>query len=153
MSKTWGFVFGGSRHGPESSCISSAYYKFFSGLHVFCRISTGLIRELNSSNSYLPNTPFMQLVSEVASRTQGSRPRLRTQKKSEAKAHPLGAKDQGHRRKCSPKKKVNKFFLGKKGLQKFFFRRSPLEENKKGLRKFSARGFWRFPTKFQRFKT
>ena len=39
------------------------------------------------------------------------------------------AKDQGHRRKCSLKK----------GLQNFFFRRSPKDENKKGLRKFSAR--------------
>ena len=41
MSKTWGF-FGGSGHSPESSCQISAYYKFFPGLHVFCRISTGL---------------------------------------------------------------------------------------------------------------
>ena len=48
------------------------------------------------------------------------------------------AKDQGHRRKCSPKKK---------GLQNFIFRRSPKEENKKSLRKFSARFlafFYRF---------
>ena len=77
--------------------------------------------------------------------TQGSRPRPRTQKNFEAK-------DQGHRRKCSPKKKVfkiffqatskkglQKFFSSEKGLQKFFFRRFPLEENKKGLCKFSAR--------------
>ena len=42
MAKTWGFFFGGSKHGPESSCQISAYYKFFPGLHVFCRISTGL---------------------------------------------------------------------------------------------------------------
>ena len=34
------------------------------------------------------------------------------------------AKDQGHRRKCSKKKR-------KKDLQKFFFRRSLLEETKK----------------------
>ena len=32
MSKTWRFL----------SCQISAYYKFFPGLHVFCRISTGL---------------------------------------------------------------------------------------------------------------
>ena len=31
MSKTWGFFFGGSGHGPESSCQISAYYKFFPG--------------------------------------------------------------------------------------------------------------------------
>ena len=42
MSKTWGFFFGGSGHGPESSCEISAYYKFFPGFNVFCRISTGL---------------------------------------------------------------------------------------------------------------
>ena len=37
-----GIFFGDSEHGPESSCQISAYYKFFLGLHVFCRISTGL---------------------------------------------------------------------------------------------------------------
>ena len=54
----------------------------------------------------------------MESRTQGSRPRPRTRKKSEAKARTalprtdtLEAKDrnargQGHKRKCSPKKKV-----------------------------------------------
>ena len=42
MSKTWGFFFGGSGHGPESSRQISAYYKFFPGLHVFC-ISTRLL--------------------------------------------------------------------------------------------------------------
>ena len=51
---------------------------------------------------------------EVESRTQGSRPR--TQKNFEAKA-----KNQGHRHKRSPKKKVFKIF----------FRRSLLEETKK----------------------
>ena len=63
---------------------------------------------------------------EVESRTQGSRPRPRTQKKirgqgqgqpfreqnlSRPRTGMLEAKDQGHRRKRSPKKK---------GLQKFF---------------------------------
>ena len=43
MPKTWGFFFGGSEHGPESSCQISACYKFFQGLHEFCRISTRLI--------------------------------------------------------------------------------------------------------------
>ena len=42
MSKTWGFFIGGSEHGAESSCQISAYYKFFPGFNVFCRISTGL---------------------------------------------------------------------------------------------------------------
>ena len=47
MSKTWGFFFGGSGHGPESSCQISAYYKFFPGFNVFCRISTGLFWNKN----------------------------------------------------------------------------------------------------------
>ena len=42
MSETWGFFFGGSEHGPESSCQISAYYQFFPGFNVFRRISTGL---------------------------------------------------------------------------------------------------------------
>ena len=66
---------------------------------------------------------------EMESRTQGSRPRPRTQKKSEAKAkgslsenRPLEAKakDQGHKRKCSPKKKV----FTKNSSQKFTKQRS-----------------------------
>ena len=43
MSKTWGFFFVGSGHGPESLCQISAYYKFFPGFNVFCRISTELL--------------------------------------------------------------------------------------------------------------
>ena len=71
---------------------------------------------------------------EVESRTQGSRPRPRTQKNFEAKAkdRPSRGQGQGHIRKCSPKKKrYSKTFLGKIGLQKFFFRRSLLQETKK----------------------
>ena len=80
------------------------------------------------------------LFPEVESKTQGSRPRPKTQKKSEAKAKDTKkfrgqgqgqpfrglthsrprtgmleakAKDQGHKRKCSPKKKgLRKNFLG-----------------------------------------
>ena len=52
------------------------------------------------------------------------------------------AKDQGHRRKCSQKKRSSKFF----------FRRSLLEETKKKVFADFSQGFWRFPTKFQRFK-
>ena len=48
--------------------------------------------------------------------------RPRTQKNFEAKDRPSRGQGQGHMRKCSPKKK---------GLQKIFFRRSSLEENKK----------------------
>ena len=70
--------------------------------------------------------------SEVESRTQGSRPRPRTQKKIRGQGQPFRgqtllrprtgmfeakAKDRGHKRKCSTKKK-------KRSSQKFF-RRSP----------------------------
>ena len=61
------------------------------------------------------------------------------------------AKDQGYRRKCSRKKRLQNFFSGGKGYKKCFSGNLQLRKTKKGLRKFSAR-FWRFPTKFQRFK-
>ena len=92
----------------------------------------------------------------MESRTQGSRPRPRTD--------PLEAKDQGHRRKCSQKrsskffsrdlkkKGLEKNFLGEEGLQKLFFRRSVHEETKKKVFADFPQGFWRFPTTFQRFK-
>ena len=40
MSKTWGFFFGGSEHGSESSCQISAYYKFFPGKSYFYRTNS-----------------------------------------------------------------------------------------------------------------
>ena len=43
-------------------------------------------------------------------------------------------------------------FQEKKALQNFFFKRSLLEETKKKVFANFPRGFWRFPTKFQRFK-
>ena len=109
----------------------------------------------------------------MGSRTQSSRPR--SQKNFEAKDR--SSRGQGHRRKCSQKKKVfknffqatskkrgvQKFFSGEKGLQKiffqakkvfknFFFRRSVIQETKKKVFADFPQGFWRFPTKFQRFK-
>ena len=106
----------------------------------------------------------------MESRTQGSRPRPRTQKNFEAKdtnkilrprprtqkksrsrprTDPLEAKDTGAsvlQKKgfqkffqAISKKRSSKIFSGGKGLQKIFFRQFPFEENKKGLRKFSAR--------------
>ena len=69
-------------------------------------------------------TDLAVLFEPVESRTQGSRPRPRTQKKNPRpstallRAVPLEAKDrnargqgQGHRRKCSPKKKFSKNFF------------------------------------------
>ena len=54
----------------------------------------------------------------------------------------------------SKKKKrgVQKFFSGKKGLQKIFFRQSLLEETKKKVFADFPHGFWHFPAKLQRFK-
>ena len=74
-------------------------------------------------------------------RTQGSRPRPRTQNKSEAKPRtalprtdPLEAKDQGHKHKCSLKKRSSKIF----------FRRS---QKKKRKKRSSKKFFRRFPSK------
>ena len=104
---------------------------------------------------------------EVESRTQGSRPRPKTQKNFEAKAkdRPSRGQGQGHRCKCSPKKnffknffqviskkRSSKIFSGEKGLQKIFFRWSLLEETKKKVFADFPQGFGGFPTKFQRFK-
>ena len=99
-------------------------------------------------------------LAEVVSRTQGSRPRPkpRTQKKFEAKAkdRPSPGQGQGPRTQTqvfSKKKKgLQKFFTGKKGFQKSFFRQSLLEETKKKVFADFPQGLWRFPTKFQRFK-
>ena len=50
------------------------------------------------------------------------------------------------------KKHLQKIFSGEKGLQKFVFERSLLEETKNKVFADFLQGFWRFPTKFQRFK-
>ena len=93
------------------------------------------------------------LLSEMESRTQGSRPRPRTQRKirGQGQGQPFRgqtlsrprtgmleakAKDQGHKRKCSKKKKIfkkvfqaisNKTKTTKKRSSKFFFTRSPVK--------------------------
>ena len=82
-----------------------------------------------------------QCVAEVDSRTQGSRPRTQKKIRGQGQGQPfrgqtlsrprtgmLEAKDQGHKRKCSSKKKgLHKNFSGdlhKKTFPKNFFRRS-----------------------------
>ena len=83
---------------------------------------------------------------------------------SRPRTDPVEAKDQGHRRKCSPKKSLQNFFSGdlkkknvfkkflrRKNLQNFFSGDLYLRKPKKVFANF-PQGFWRFPTKFQRFK-
>ena len=59
-------------------------------------------------------------------------------------------KDQGHSRKCFPKKVFKIFFQAiskKKAFKKFFQAISAEGKQKRSLQTFSG-GFWRFPTKF-----
>ena len=56
MSKTWGFFFGGSGHGPESLCQISAYYKFFPGKSDFYR--TTILTEEKSAIGVIGQTQF-----------------------------------------------------------------------------------------------
>ena len=59
----------------------------------------------------------------MGSRTQGSRPGPWTQKNFEAKDRPSRGQGQGHRRKCSQKKGLQKFFscdFKKKVFKNFF---------------------------------
>ena len=81
-------------------------------------------------------------------------------KNSEAKNRSFRGHGQGPRTQAQVfskalKKRSSKFFSGdlkKKGHQKFFFKCYPLEENKKKVFANVPQGFWRFPTKFQRFE-
>ena len=75
------------------------------------------------------------------SRGQGQGPRIQTQKKILKNFF-----------QAMLKKGLQKLFPGEKGLQKIFFRRSLLEKTKKKVFADFPQGFWRFPTKFQRFK-
>ena len=83
---------------------------------------------------------------EVESRTQGSRPRPRTQKNPRSRprialprTNILEANDTGSS------------VLQKKGLQNFFSGDLQRKKTKKVFANF-PRGFWRFPTKFKQFK-
>ena len=106
------------------------------------------------------------LLTEVDSRTQGSRPTPRTQKNFEAKdrrsrgqgprtqAQVFSKKKNVHKnffQAISKKKILKNFFQAKKVFEKFFSVDLRLRKRKKVFGNFS-RGFWRFPTKFLRFK-
>ena len=80
-------------------------------------------------------------------RTQGSKPRTALPRKDPLEAKDRNAEGLEHKRKCSPRKSLQKFLSGnfnKKGLQKFFSG----VLSKKRLLKF----FFRCPTKFQQSK-
>ena len=92
-------------------------------------------------------------ISEVESKTQGSRPRPRTQKNFEAKDRPSRGQGPRTQVRVFSKKKVLKkffqaisnkkvfkiFFQAKKVFKKFFSSDFHLRKTKKGVRKFSAR--------------
>ena len=82
-------------------------------------------------------------LSEVESRTQGSRPR--TQKKSETKAKDSPSRGQG------PRTQAQVFSKKKKKIAKIFSGDLQLRKTKNVFANF-PRGFWRFPTRFQRYK-
>ena len=86
------------------------------------------------------------LLPEVESKTQGSRPNQEHKKNPRPRPRtafprtdPFEAKDRNARGQGQGPRTLAQVFSKKKGLQKFFFMRSPKEENKKGLRKFSVR--------------
>ena len=83
--------------------------------------------------------------SDVESKTQGSRPWPRTQKNFKAKDRLSRGQGQGPRTQTQ-------VFSKKKRSSKIFFGRSLLEETKKKVFADFPQGFWRFPTKFPRFK-
>ena len=117
---------------------------------------------------------FTNNPSEVESRTQGSRPKPRTQKNFEAKdTKKIRGLGQGQTllrprtkdtdasvlkkslQKCFSddlKKKVFKNFFRRKRSLKFFFQAISTWGNQKNVFADFPQGFWRFPTKFQRFK-
>ena len=83
-------------------------------------------------------TPLAKVTKKFDAKTKVSPPR---RVPFEAKDRNARGQNQGHRRKCSTKKKSSKVFSRrstKKDLQNFF-RRFPIEGHIKGLRKFSAR--------------
>ena len=96
---------------------------------------------------------YSRLGTEVESKTQGSRPRPRSQKNFDAKAKDRPSRGQGPRTqvqvfskkkvlkkifKRSPNKRSSNIFSGKKGLQNFFSGDFHLK-TKKGLHELSAR--------------
>ena len=89
-------------------------------------------------------------------RGQGQGQRHKKISRLRPRTDPLEAKDQAHRRKRSPQKKgLQNFFSGdlkKKGLQNLFSGDLYTWGNQKKVFADFPQGFWRFPTKFQRFK-
>ena len=94
------------------------------------------------SNENLRVDCYLLQKSKVESRTQGSRPRPRTQKNFEAKDRPSRGRGQGPRTQTqvfSKKKDLQIFFQAKKVFKNFFSGDLYLRKPKKGLCRFSAR--------------
>ena len=92
------------------------------------------------------------MLPEVESRTQGLRPR--TQKNFKAKVKDRSAQGQGPRTQTqvfSKEKSLQHLFQAKKIFKNLFQAISTWGNQKKVFADF-GQGFWRFPTKFQRFK-
>ena len=107
-------------------CWQQATFKSFFGQNFGTPriILSSYAHERRQNDLKLLLVVILAFLPEVESKTQGSRPRPRTQKNSEAKAKDslseetlsrprtgmlmAKAKDQAHSRKCSPKKKVFK---------------------------------------------
>ena len=62
MSKTWRFFFGGSGHGPESSCQILAYYKFFPGKSYFYRTTVKPLSDAKGKAAGTTNLDFSSMV-------------------------------------------------------------------------------------------
>ena len=101
-------------------------------MHIFKSLC--FLKEINKRSL----TNLVACITEVKSKTQGSRPRPRAQKNFEAKDRPSRGQGQGPRtqRQVFSQKKSSKIFSGdlkKKGLQKFF-------SGEKGLQKIFFQG-------------
>ena len=116
--------------------VTLVWYRLLARIKLLDLLRSVVLYTLMCAGERRPSFNTRDLLAEVESRTQGSRPRPRTQKKSEAKDSlsrtdtlEAKAKDQEHKRKCSPKKKgLHKNFssdLQKKRPSQKFFKRSP----------------------------
>ena len=133
-------------------CLRGKYFDIVWGCHPPRTPQNGATK-----NQFLERLNFgcQWFLTEVESRTLGSRPRPRTQKNFEAKDRPSRGQGQEPRTQTqafSKKKVFKNFFQAKKVFKIFFSGDLYLRKPKKKFFADFPRRFWRFPTKFQRFK-